>query len=100
MYEYLVPVPKKVRIHERSGGLGHGEGGRMVVPDLTREGDPEPVNYWATINSRSGVYNSSTQADPRLDGLKVPLKEHAGVGGWGGRWSSVIRRSKLLRLKM
>ena len=79
----VVTVPQNIAAHDWCGGTVHGEGERLVIPDIPCEGDPEPVNYWETINSRSGVYNSSTQADPRLDGLKVPLKEHAGVGGWG-----------------
>ena len=46
MDEYFMVVPNKVCVHERIGGLGHGKGGRMVSPDLPREGDPDPVNYW------------------------------------------------------
>ena len=37
-------VPNKVTIHKQIGGMGTGEGGCLVIPDIIHEGEPEPVD--------------------------------------------------------
>ena len=53
--KYLVTVPNKFPIHEPSGGLRHGKGGRIFVPDLPHEGKSEQFGDWAEIRFGSGV---------------------------------------------
>ena len=74
--EDLVTVPKKATAYDQSGGSGHVEGGGMVIPNLLREGEPEPVDDWATIIFGSGVGDAPSEISPRLIRHEVPLKEH------------------------
>ena len=67
-------VTQKVTIHERSGGLRYEWW--MVVHALPREGNPDPVDDWLTINSGYGVNYAPLDMDPHLDSREVALKEH------------------------
>ena len=53
--EDVVPVTHNVTIQEWCSGKGNSEGGRLVVPVLPSEGDPETVNDGLTINLFYGV---------------------------------------------
>ena len=35
-------------------------------PDLSREGDPDTVNYWSAIKLGSGINDGTSQAAPLL----------------------------------
>ena len=72
-------VLKEVTVHEWSGGLGHGEGGHLVISTLLREGNLEPVGDWSTINFGSDVYNGPLETSPHLDRSEVPLNENSHV---------------------
>ena len=76
-------IPKKFPVHSRSGGLGHGKGGHLVIPNLPRESNPESVGDWATVSFGPGVDYVSSNMAPRLYRSEVLLKEHACVGYWG-----------------
>ena len=65
--EDLLAMVNNSTAHEKSSGLGHGQGGRLVVPDLPRKGKLEPVNDWSTISLGSGVNNGPSDISPLLN---------------------------------
>ena len=62
--------------------VDHGEVGRLIVPALPHEGEPEPVDDWLIFNFRSRVKNVLSEMDPRLGSCYVTLEKHAHIGGW------------------
>ena len=58
-YEEVMAMLYQVAVHKGSGGLGHGEGGRLFIPDILREGEKYSLNDWLEINLGSGINNGS-----------------------------------------
>ena len=74
-------VLQKVPVNEWCSGMGHGEGGRMVVPALMREGDPEPDDDGLIINFCYSVNNTPSDSAPRFGRCAIALEEHTHVEG-------------------
>ena len=74
-------MPQKFTVHGQSGGLGHGKGGRLVVPTLLREGNLDPVDDGLTINLCSRVNNGPSESSPQSGGHEVVLKENSHIEG-------------------
>ena len=72
---------QEVPIHECLVGHGHENRRRLVVPTITCEFKPEPVDDRSAINLGSGVYNGPSESTPGLSGREVLLEEHPHVGG-------------------
>ena len=72
-YEDMMAISYQVAFHKGSGGSGHGEGGRMVVPNLPCESDLDTVHDLSGINPGSSVNNGASQASPHLRSSEVVL---------------------------
>ena len=82
VYEYLLTVPQNFTVRDWINRLGHGRGGWLIVPALTCEDNPEPVNDCFTINFGYGVDGGPLETAPRLNRCEIVLEEHAHVGFW------------------
>ena len=71
----------KFPVHGWHGGPGHGKRGQLVVPTLTRECDPNPVDDRSEINLGSIVDDAPLESTQHLSGCNVSLEEHTQVGG-------------------